>query len=80
VNETTSKELQGLKNFAEQTSRPQSPRDGRCTATTDHRYATRDRRRLSMLRRTGKPHIYLENGEWLILEKTAPGEWWLSPL
>jgi hypothetical protein len=40
----------------------------------------REGRRYQTIRRTGKPHIYLENGEWLVLEKTAPGEWWLSPL
>jgi hypothetical protein len=62
-----SPELQGLKNFAEQFRKDAASR-------------ARDGRRCWTIRKTGKPHIYLENGEWLILEKTAPGEWWLSPL
>jgi hypothetical protein len=41
---------------------------------------TLERYRHRMLRRTGKPHVYREEGEWLILERTGPGEWWIHPL
>jgi hypothetical protein len=43
-------------------------------------YDRQEHYRLRLLRRTGKPHIYREAGVWLVLERTAPGEWWLSPL
>jgi hypothetical protein len=64
--ESTSLELRGLRNFAAEFA-------------TSARQVREDRRRRQTVRQTRKPHIYTEDGLRLVVERTAPGEWWVSP-